>query len=200
MRRLVTALSTGFVAAAMLAWLSTTTLDAQTKPAAKPAPAAKKPGPVQHALEGTIDSVDSAAKTVGIKTADGTVTVVKVTDHTTVSGLKAGAKYTDLAAEKGSHVVVRYSEEGSVKTAHGISDFGKGTKKVAEGTVVAVDKAAKTVTIKTAQGSDEVFHVSEHTTVETGKGVAKGTEKGAKVTVYYTEDAGKKVAHFFKHL
>jgi hypothetical protein len=28
----------------------------------------------------------------------------------------------------------------------------------------------------------------------------KGTEKGAKVTVYYTESAGKKVAHFFEKL
>jgi hypothetical protein len=28
--------------------------------------------------------------------------------------------------------------------------------------------------------------------------MAKGTEQGAKVTVYYTEEAGKKVAHFFE--
>ena len=26
----------------------------------------------------------------------------------------------------------------------------------------------------------------------------EGMEKGAKVTVYYSEDAGKKVAHFFE--
>jgi hypothetical protein len=30
--------------------------------------------------------------------------------------------------------------------------------------------------------------------------IGKGTEKGTKVTVYYTEDAGKKVAHFFEKL
>ncbi len=30
--------------------------------------------------------------------------------------------------------------------------------------------------------------------------MAKGTEKGAKVTVYYTEEAGKKVAHFFEKI
>jgi hypothetical protein len=202
MRRVVKALSAGFMATTMLAWLSTAAVGAQSAtkqtPQAKPASTAQKTNPVEHALEGTVDSVDSAAKTVSVKTADGTVAVVKVTDQTTVSGLKAGAKYTDLAAEKGSHVVVHYTEEGSVKTAHGIRDFGKGTKKATEGTVTAVDKAGKTVTVKTAQGTDEVFHVSDHATVETSKGVAKETEKGAKVTVYYTEDAGKKVAHFFK--
>jgi arginine repressor len=169
-----------------------------------PSPSAKatKPthSPIVHALEGTVEAVDSAAKTVSVKTADGTVTVVKVTERTTVAGVKAGAKYTDLAAEKGAHVVVTYTEEGSEKTADGISDFGKGTKKAVDGTVVDVDKAGKTVTVKTAEGSEQVFSVSERASVETAKGVAKGTTKGAKVTVYYTEEGGKKVAHFFKHL
>ena len=37
-----------------------------------------------------------------------------------------------------------------------------------------------------------------HASEEAGKDVAKATAKGPKVTVYYTEDAGKKVAHFFE--
>jgi hypothetical protein len=36
--------------------------------------------------------------------------------------------------------------------------------------------------------------------VQSGKDIAKGTEKGAKVVVYSSEDAGKKVAHFFEHV
>jgi len=35
--------------------------------------------------------------------------------------------------------------------------------------------------------------------VDAGKDVGKGVEKSSKVTVYYTEDAGKKVAHFFEN-
>jgi hypothetical protein len=30
-----------------------------------------------------------------------------------------------------------------------------------------------------------------------GEAVGAGTEKGAKVAVYYTEESGKKIAHFF---
>jgi cytoskeletal protein RodZ len=73
------------------------------------APAADKvkSNPVEHAVAGTVESVDNAAKTVSIKTADGTVKVVKVTDKTTVEGMKAGAKYTALGAEKGAHVAKR---------------------------------------------------------------------------------------------
>jgi hypothetical protein len=41
----------------------------------------------QDVLVGTIDKVDTGAKTVAVKTADGTVTVVKYTDKTTVHGL-----------------------------------------------------------------------------------------------------------------
>jgi len=36
--------------------------------------------------------------------------------------------------------------------------------------------------------------------VDTGKGVAKQTQKGAKVTIEYTERAGKKIAHFIRSL
>jgi arginine repressor len=158
--------------------------------------ASERKKPVEHALVGTVDVVDTVAKTVAVKTADGTVEVCKVTEETTVTGLRDGAKYTALGAEKGAHVVVRYSEEGGKKTASGIDTFGKGTGKAMKATVVAFDNTAKTVTVRTAKGAEEVIRLSDRATVETGKGVAKGVKKGTDVTVYYTEDAGKKIAHF----
>jgi arginine repressor len=167
---------------------------------AAPASAAKTPNSVVHAISGTVESVDHAAKTVSVKTADGTVDVVKVTEHTTVSGLKSGAKYTDLGAEKGAHVVVRYTGEGATKTGTGIDYFGKESEKVLKGTVVGVDNAAKTITVKTEKGTEEVVRVSDRATVDTGKGVAKGVEKGADVTVHFTERGGEKIAHLFKKL
>ncbi len=32
------------------------------------------------------------------------------------------------------------------------------------------------------------------------RAILRGAKKGEHVTVYYTEEAGKKVAHVFKHL
>jgi hypothetical protein len=58
----------------------------------------------------------------------------------------------------------------------------------------SVDHGAKTVTVKTAQGGEETYHMADRAARESGKGL----EKAGKVTVYYTEDAGKKIAHFFK--
>ena len=61
-------------------------------------------------------------------------------------------------------------------------------------TVKAVDRGTKTVVVKTANGDDETYHLAGSAAKETGKGL----EKTGKVTVYYTEESGKKIAHFFK--
>ena len=75
---------------------------------------------------------------------------------------------------------------------------------VVSGTVEKVDAGAKTIAVKTADGTKQAFEVSEHATVDTGKAVGRysavGAKKGEHVTVYYTEEAGKKIAHVFKHL
>lgn len=157
-----------------------------------------------NVITGTIEKVDSGAKTVAVKTADGTVETVKFTDRTTVHGLKDAAKGADLAGKEGGHVIVHTVGEGADKTAHSVEWFGDKTVHTTEGTVEDIGEGSKTVAVKTADGSKEAFEVADHAVVNSGKGVARYSEKGAKkgehVTVYYTEEAGKKIAHVFKHL
>jgi hypothetical protein len=157
-----------------------------------------------NVVTGTIEKVDSGAKTIAVKTADGTVETVKFTDQTTVHGLKDAAKGTDLAGKEGSHVIVHTVGEGADKTAHSVEWVGDKTVHTTEGTVEDVGKGSKTVAVKTADGTKETFVVADHATVDTGKAVARysaqGARKGEHVTVYYTEEAGKKIAHVFRHL
>jgi len=157
-----------------------------------------------NVVMGTLDKVDAGAKTVAVKTADGTVTVVKFTAHTTVSGLKGAAHGADLAGKEGGHVIVHYIPEGADKTAHSIVWVGDKTVHAAEGTIVDAGKGTKKVALKTADGTEETFDVADHATIDTAKGVGHYTDVGAKkgehVTVYYTEEAGKKIAHAFMHL
>jgi hypothetical protein len=70
--------------------------------------------------------------------------------------------------------------------------------KETEGTVSEIDRGAKTIAVKTADGTVQTFKMADHATEDAGKDIAKGAEKTAKVTVYYTEDAGKKVVHWFE--
>jgi VCBS repeat-containing protein len=158
-----------------------------------------------NAVVGSVEKVDTATKTITVKTADGTEDTFKYTEKTTVTGAKDVASASDLAGKSSYHFVIHYTTVGSDKVATGMDYAGKGTWKATKGTVVAVDDAAKTVSIKTADGTVETYHVSEHCTVDTGKGIAKAGDKtgdsvakGSEVTVHYTEEGGKKVAHLFK--
>jgi hypothetical protein len=161
---------------------------------------------VVHATEGVLTRVDSAAKTITVKTADGAEEVFKVTGKTAVRGakiVKSGAVDSYLAGKEGTHVVVHYAGEGAEKTATAVDDFGKDTIKVGKGVITGVDKAGHTVTVKAEDGTEETYHVAKDATVDSGKGAVKGTEyvakNGEKVTVHYTEEAGKKVAHFVRN-
>ena len=164
-------------------------------------------GKVRHAIIGSVKAVDKTAKTVVVKTADGTVETVKWTGKTTVNGLKGGAKAASFVGREGSYVVIHYTTKGVKKTADAFEYIGSETPKVVVGTVKVTGKGAKQVVVKTGDGAKTVLDLSERTVVDTGKGtaiaskvVAKGTLDGAKVTVHYTEKGGRKVAHFIKRL
>src|SRR5712692_11492797 len=80
-----------------------------------------------HVVSGTIEKVDAGAKTIAVKTADGTVETAKFTEKTTVTGLKDGAKGADLVGKEGGHVIVHATGEGAAKTAHSVEWMGDKT-------------------------------------------------------------------------
>lgn len=156
---------------------------------------------VASAVSGTVKAIDRGTKTVVVKAADGTEHTFHVAEHATVHGASAvgkGSKDAFESMKEGDEVVVHYTARGAEKTGTEFDRIGKDGLHVAEGTAQKVDRGAKTIAVKTADGSVQTFHFSEHVAKETGEDTARGAEKAGKVTVYYTEDAGKKVAHFFK--
>jgi arginine repressor len=158
---------------------------------------------VVHAVHGTVTKVDSASKTVVVKTADGTEHTIKFADKTVVDGVDVtadAAKGSFHGLKEGSEVVAHYTVKGTEKTAVEVDKVGKDGMKATEGTVTEIDRGAKVVAVKTADGTVQTFKMSDHAVADAGKGIGKGTEKTAKVTVYYTEESGKKIAHFFEKL
>ena len=158
---------------------------------------------VVSAVHGVVTKTDAAAKTIVVKTKDGTEHTIHFVDKTTVRGgeaVETGAKDTFDGVKEGSEVVAHYTVKGTEKTAVEVDNVGKGGYKAVEGTVTKVGEGGKTITVKAADGTEHTFETAGHGTKVAAADAAKGTEKGAKVTVYYTESAGKKIAHFFEKL
>jgi hypothetical protein len=158
---------------------------------------------VVTAVHGTVTKIDAGAKTVAVKTADGTEHTFHFVAGTTVHGAHAtaaGAKDSFHGITEGSEVVAHYTKKGTEETAVEVDKVGKDGMHAVEGTVSHVSEDGKTVVVKAADGTDHTFHVVGHDTVVSAQDIGKGTDKGAHVTVYYTESAGKKVAHFFEKL
>jgi hypothetical protein len=156
---------------------------------------------VVTAVEGTVKKVDAGTKTVVVKTADGTEHTVHFASKTAVHGWdasKAGAKDGMHGVDEGSHVVVHYTVKGTEKTAQEVDRVGEGGLKVTEGTVSKIDRGTKVLAVKTADGAEATYRITDHAIVDAGKETGKGIEKASKVTVYYTEEGGKKIVHFFK--
>jgi hypothetical protein len=153
---------------------------------------------VTTAVHGTVTKIDNGAKTIVVKTKDGTEHTLHFVAKTTVQGTDTAAKDTFKGVKEGSEVVAHYTEKGTEKTAVEVDDVGKTGLKETEGTVSAIDRGAKTIAVKTADGTVQTFKMADHATEDAGKDIAKGTEKTAKVTVYYTEEGGKKIVHWFE--
>lgn len=158
---------------------------------------------VVSAVRGTVTKVDSAAKTIAVKTADGTEHTFHFVAQTSVHGAQATAAGSQDAFHglaEGSEVVAHYTVKGSEETAVELDNVGKGGMHAVDGTVTKVGESGKSVVVKSADGTERTFQVAGHDTADAAKAIGQGADKSAKVTVYYTESAGKKVAHFFEKL
>jgi hypothetical protein len=156
----------------------------------------------QHGIvTGVVSKVDAGAKTVAVKTADGTEHTFHFVKRTTVHGADATAKGADDAfhgLKEGSQVAVHYTAKGTEETGEEFDRIGKDGLKSTDVTVTHIDRGAKTLAVKTADGTAETLRLSGSAAKDAGKDIAEGAEKSAKVTVYYTEEGGRKIVHFFK--
>lgn len=153
---------------------------------------------VVTAVHGTVTKIDNGAKTMVVKTKDGMETTLHFVGKTTVHGADAGAKDTFKGMKEGSEVVAHYTTKGADNTAVEVDKLGKDGLKETDGTVSTIDRGGKTLGVKTSDGVEHTFKIADHATEDAGKDVGKAAEKSAKVTVWYTEEGGKKVAHFFE--
>jgi hypothetical protein len=149
---------------------------------------------VSGTVVATVRHVDRGTKTVVVTTGQGVEHTFHFVGHTIAHGTAAGSKDALDGVKEGDQVAVHYTEKGGMKTAEEVDHVGRDGMKSTEVAVKSIDRGAKTVGVKTADGAEQTWRLTDRAAVDTGKGV----EKGGKVTAYYTEEAGRKVVHFFK--
>ena len=158
---------------------------------------------VTNAVDGTVKKIDSDSKTIVVKTADDAEHAFHFVDRTEVRGVREtaeGSEETLHGLKEGSEVAVHYTGKGTDETAEEIDQIGKDGLKTGQGSVKKIDRDAKTLTVKTASGAEETYRLTDRAAQDTGRDIEKAGKKSETVTVYYTEEAGHKVAHFFRKI
>ena len=145
------------------------------------------------AMEGTVDKTYAGASTMLVKASDGIRHLFHVTTKTAVHGTEAG--FDELAP--GSRVIVHYEVNQGAKTAVEVDRVGGDGLREMEGVVRRVDRRSKQLSLELADGSRETLQLSERAAQYLGKDVERIPGSG-RVIVYYTEEDGGKVAHYFK--
>ncbi|HKW55826.1 MAG TPA: hypothetical protein VJN42_00590 [Candidatus Acidoferrum sp.] len=158
---------------------------------------------VISAIRGTITKIDAASKTISVKAVDGTEHTFHFVSSTAVHGAHAtaaGATDAFHGLTEGSEVVGHYTVKGSEEIAVEVDNLGKDGLHSVDGTVSKVSADGKTVVVKAADGTEQAFHVVGRDTAASAKQIGSAADTSAKYTVYYTQTAGKKIAHFFQKL
>jgi len=160
--------------------------------------AAQTPPPIQGtlALKGTVTKFYRGLNALVVTTVDGAQHVYHFTAGLLVHGSK-GAGPNDLAGLRaGTSVVVHYRINGIEELAEEIDEIGDRGLKVEEGIITKIDRDHREIVLKLADGETEMLRLTDRAASEQSENVP---EDGATVvTVYYTDESGYRLAHYFK--
>ena len=166
------------------------------------ASAQNPPGPGVNgtvALEGTVDSEYRAANVIVVNTVDGVKHAFQFTKDLLVHGGKSPANAFPGLLE-GTTVVVHYTVEGNVQAAQEIDRLGDEGVQRTEGVVTRIDRGKKQITIRFDNGKTETLRLTARAAADAGKDIDQSGTAPTKIVVYYTDESGQKVAHYFKKI
>lgn len=152
------------------------------------------------ALEGTVQKTYEGVNTVVVKTVDGIEHLFHLTERTVVHGGKAGGDDALRGLDEGSKVVVHFTRDGGHETASEVDRIADDGLKAVEGVVTKVDRRAKTISIRLADGSRQTLQLTERAASDVGRDLDDGAIGSVKVVVYFNDEVGRRVAHFFKRV
>lgn len=148
------------------------------------------------ALEGSTTKFYRGVNTLVVTTVDGVQHVYRFAKGLVVHGGKGtGVEALDTLHE-GATVVVHYRIEGAEQTVEEIDRVADEGLKVTEGVVVRLNRRRREITLKFGDGTTETLRLTDRAASEAEEDIGPGGS--TRVTVYYSDESGRKVAHYFK--
>lgn len=139
------------------------------------------------ATEATIKAEQKAGNKIIVATEDGVEHVYGAAKGLAVHGGKDSL--SDL--KPGTTVVVHYTADN---TAQEIDRVGPGGLSTTEGMATKIDRRKKEITIRYDNGRIEKLKLTDRAAANVGKNIGDDT----RIVVYYSDEAGGKVTHYFK--
>jgi hypothetical protein len=152
------------------------------------------------ALQGTVDQTYKAANTVIVKTVDGVRHLFHLTNKTAVHGSESTGAEALRRLKVGTKVVVHYMAGAREETALEVDRLDAEGLKTMEGVVTRVDRAKRKISIRLGDGSIQTLVLTERAATDVGKDVDQAAGDTMRVIVYYADEAGLRVAHYFKRI
>ena len=139
------------------------------------------------ATEATIKDEHKAANKVVVETKDGVEHVYDAVKGVVVHGGKG--PLSDL--KPGTTVVIHYTADNTVQEIDRVDAGGLSTT---EGMATKIDRGKKEITVRYDNGKIEKMKLTDRAAADVGKNIGKDT----RIVVYYSDEAGGKVTHYFK--
>ena len=139
------------------------------------------------ATEATIKSEHKAANKIVVATDDGVEHVYDAAKGLVVHGGKDAL--ADL--RPGTTVVIHYTAGNQVQE---IDRVGEGGLSTTEGIATKIDRGKKEITVRYDNGKTEKLKLTDRAAAAAGRNVGEDT----RIVMYYSEDAGERVTHYFK--
>jgi hypothetical protein len=139
------------------------------------------------ATEATIKDEYKAANKIVVETEDGVEHVYDAGKGLVVHGVKDPLS----GLKPGTTVIVHYT---AANTALEIDRVGADGLSSAEGIATKIDRGKKEITIRYDDGKIEKLKLTDRAAADVGKNIGVDT----RIVVYYSDEAGGKVTHYFK--
>ena len=148
------------------------------------------------ALEGTMKQFYRAANVVVVTTMDGIEHVYHFTKDLIVHGGKKPGVDALEGLQPGTMVVIHQTMTGSQASAEEIDILGEEGLKITEGRVTKIDRRNREITIRYGNGTSETLRMTSRAAAATDADIDQSADQI--IVVYYSDEAGHKIAHYFK--